>query len=210
MRLRTSLMTLSVVLALTSGAPAALALEASDPSGLVNGLVGEAIANIKDQQGAASDKGAKFRALLEAGFDIPRISRFVLGRYWNGATDEQRHHFASLFEDWIVRTYSARFKDYGGQTIRVIGARPESETSAVVTSEFSSPSGAPPIKVDWHVRKAAEGDYKVVDVSIEGISMALTERDEIAAVADRHGGTAEGLNHALEDALANQSTTASK
>src|SRR5579864_2757469 len=119
MRLRITSMTLFSVLALASSAPAALALEAGDPSGLVNGLVGEAIANIKDQQGAASDKGAKFRALLEAGFDIPRISRFVLGRYWNGASNEQRQHFASLFEDWIVRSYSARFKDYGGQTIRV-------------------------------------------------------------------------------------------
>lgn len=210
MRLRTSLMTPFIVLALASSAPAARALEAGDPSGLVNGLVSEAIANITNKQEAASDREAKFRALLEAGFDIPRISRFVLGRYWSGATDEQRQRFASLFEDWIVRSYSARFKDYGGQTIRLVGTRPESETSTVVTSEFSSPSGAPPIKVDWHVRKAAEGDYKVVDVSIEGISMALTERDEIAAVADRHGGTAEGLNHALEDALANQSTTAAK
>jgi len=210
MRLRTTLMTLFIVLTVASSAPAALALQAGDPSGLVNGLVSEAIANIKDKQEAAPDKDAKFRALLEAGFDIPRISRFVLGRYWNGATDEQRQRFSRLFEDWIVRSYSARFKDYGGQTVRVIATRPESETSTVVTSEFGSPSGAPPIKVDWHVRKAAEGDYKVVDVSIEGISMALTERDEIAAVADRHGGTAEGLNHALEDALANQSTTASK
>jgi len=210
MRSRTSLMTLLIVMALASSVAAALALQAGDPSGLVNGLVSEAIANIKDKQEAAPDKDAKFRALLEAGFDIPRISRFVLGRYWNGATDEQRQRFSRLFEDWIVRSYSARFKDYGGQTVRVIATRPESETSTVVTSEFGSPSGAPPIKVDWHVRKAAEGDYKVVDVSIEGISMALTERDEIAAVADRHGGTAEGLNHALEDALANQSTTASK
>jgi phospholipid transport system substrate-binding protein len=210
MRLRTTLMLSIIVLALALSLPAARALQAGDPSGLVSGLVGEAIANIKDKQEAAPDREVKFRALLEAGFDIPRISRFVLGRYWSGATDDQRQRFASLFEDWIVRSYSARFKDYGGQTIRVIGTRPESETSTVVTSEFSSPSGAPPIKVDWHVRKASEGEYKVVDVSIEGISMALTERDEIAAVADRHGGTAEGLNHALEDALANQSTTASK
>ena len=210
MRLRIRSMALAVAFALALCPPLAHALEAGDPSGLVSGLVSEAIANIKDQREAASDRETKFRALLEAGFDIPRISRFVLGRYWSGASDEQRQHFASLFENWIVRSYSARFKDYGGQTMRVVGARSESETSTVVTSEFGSPSGAPPIKVDWHVRKAAEGGFKIVDVSIEGISMALTERDEIAAVADRHGGTAEGLNHALEDALATQSTTAAK
>lgn len=199
-----------IALTLAFAAPRAKALDASDPSGLVNNLVSQAIANIKDQQAAQADREAKFRALLEAGFDIPRISRFVLGRYWNAATDDQRQHFAGLFEEWVVRTYSSRFKDYSGQSIRVTGERPESETSTVVISQFTGPNGAPPAKIEWHVRKQSDGGFKVIDVSVEGISMALTERDEIAAVADRHGGTAQGLNDALEASLAGQSTTASK
>ena len=201
---------ITLMLVLAVAAPPARALDANDPSGLINNLVSQAIANIRDQQAAAADREAKFRALLEAGFDIPRISRFVLGRYWNAATDDQRRHFTGLFEDWVVRTYTARFKDYSGQTIRVTGERPESESNTIVISQFTSPNGAPPAKVEWHVRKQADGGFKVIDVSVEGISMALTERDEIAAVADRHGGTAEGLNQALEQSLAGQSTTASK
>ena len=210
MRARRLLILPIIALTLAFAAPRARALDASDPSGLVNNLVSQAIANIKDQQAGEADREAKFRALLEAGFDIPRISRFVLGRYWNAATADQRQHFTGLFEDWVVRTYSARFKDYSGQTIRVTGERPESETSTVVISQFTGPNGAPPAKIEWHVRKQSDGGFKVIDVSVEGISMALTERDEIAAVADRHGGTAEGLNEALEASLAGQSTTASK
>jgi len=181
--------------------PSARALQAQDPSALINTLVSEAIANIKDQKAAQSDREAKFRTLLETGFDIPRISRFVLGRYWNVATDRERQNFGGLFEDWIVRTYSARFTQYSGQTIRVTGTRDESETSSIVMSEFTSPNGAPPAKVEWHVRKEADADFKVIDVAVEGISMALTERDEIAAVADRNGGTVAGLTKALQDRL---------
>ena len=210
MRARFFILLPAMALMLAVAAPRAQALDASDPSGLVNNLVGQAIADIKDQQAAQADREARFRALLEAGFDIPRISRFVLGRYWNAATPDQRQHFAGLFEDWVVRTYSARFKDYSGQTIRVTGERPESDITTVVISQFNGTNGAPPAKVEWHVRKQTDGAFKVVDVSVEGISMALTERDEIAAVADRHGGTAQGLNDALEASLAGQSTTASK
>jgi phospholipid transport system substrate-binding protein len=80
----------------------------------------------------------------------------------------------------------------------------------VVTSQFTSTNGAPPVKLEWHVRKQADGSFKIVDVSVEGISMALTQRDEIASVADRNGGSAEGLNHTLEASLAGRNTTAAK
>ena len=71
----------------------------------------------------------------------------------------------------------------------------------MVLSQFTSPNGAPPAKVEWHVRKTGDNGYAVVDVSVEGVSMALTQRDEIAAVADRSGGTVDGLNQAMKQKI---------
>ena len=196
------LFVVSIVLATGLSQRPARALEAADPSSLITNLVSEAVAEMKQTEEPDEMRASKFRALLEAGFDIPRISRFVLGRFWNAASEAERREFATLFEDWIVRTYSTRFRDYGGQTIKVTGTRPENEVSTVVLSQFINPGAAQPAKVEWHVRKEADGSYKIIDVSVEGISMALTQRDEIAAVADRNGGTASGLNKALEERLA--------
>lgn len=197
-----------IALALLFGVPKAHALEAASPSALVNNLVSEAISDLKQRSEPDAVRAAKFRGLLETGFDIPRISRFVLGRFWRTASEEQRQKFTTLFEDWIVRTYSTRFKAYSGQTIRVTGTRRESNVSTVVLSQLVNPNAPEPAKIEWHVRKEAHGSYKIVDVSVEGISMALTERDEIAAVADRNGGTAAALNKALEARL-NGTKTAS-
>lgn len=196
----------AVVFALSQ--PDAQALQAQDPAALINTLVSEAIANIKDQTAVAADREMKFRTLLETGFDIPRISRFVLGHYWSVASEQERQKFASLFEDWIIRSYSARFEDYSGEVIEVTGARAESDSSSVVMSQFASPNGTLPAKVEWHVLKQANGAFKVIDVAVEGVSMALTQRDEIAAVADRSGGTMAGLNKALEDKLNSLDTAA--
>jgi phospholipid transport system substrate-binding protein len=179
----------------------ARAMQAADPSALISQLVGQAINVIVDKSESEDQREAKFRSLLQTGFDIPRISRFVLGHYWNAATDGQRKEFSQLFEDWIVRTYSARFGQYSGEKIQVTGTRSEGPTTTVVSSQFISPSGAPPAKVEWVVRKSGDNDYTVVDVSVEGVSMALTQRDEIAAVADRNGGTVDGLNHAMQDKI---------
>jgi len=177
------------------------AMQAADPSALINQLVGQAINVIVDRNSSEAQREQKFRTLLQTGFDIPRISRFVLGRYWNVANDDQRKQFSELFEDWIVRTYTARFTQYTGEKIQVTATRSEGPATTVVVSQFVSPSGGPAAKVEWVVRKGSDDNYSVVDVSVEGVSMALTQRDEIAAVADRNGGTVDGLNHAMQEKI---------
>jgi len=201
MRLRFAALFSAATLALALLCGQARAMPAADPSALINQLVTQAINVIVDKNEPEDRREAKFRSLLQSGFDIPRISRFVLGRYWNAATEDQRKQFSQLFEDWIVRTYSARFGQYSGEKIQVTGTRSEGPTTTVVISQFVSPNGAPPAKVEWVVRKSGNDDYTVVDVSVEGVSMALTQRDEIAAVADRNGGTVDGLNRAMKEKI---------
>ncbi|HXE29331.1 MAG TPA: ABC transporter substrate-binding protein [Stellaceae bacterium] len=201
MRLRFPALFSAVALALALLCGQARAMQAADPSALISQLVTQAINVIVDKNEPEDRREAKFRSLLQSGFDIPRISRFVLGRYWNAATEDQRKQFSQLFEDWIVRTYSARFGQYSGEKIQVTGTRSEGPTTTVVISQFVSPNGAPPAKVEWVVRKSGNDDYTVVDVSVEGVSMALTQRDEIAAVADRNGGTVDGLNRAMKEKI---------
>jgi MlaC protein len=45
----------------------------------------------------------------------------------------------------------------------------------------------PPIEVDWRLAES-DGRYKISDVSIDGVSMALTQRSEFAAIVQRNGG----------------------
>lgn len=210
MRQRIVLLASVLVLVLGFALPSAQALQAPDPRALINDLVSQAIATIKDKQVSEQVRETKFRKLLERDFDIPRISRFVLGRYWRLASPADRQKFLSLFKNWVVSTYAARFQNYSGQRIKVTGTRRESSTSTVVLSQFINTNGAPPAKIEWHVLKEPDGGYKVVDVSVEGVSMALTQRDQIAAVADRNGGTIEGLNKALKARLSGKNTTAAK
>ena len=201
MRLRLPALFSAAAIALTIFCGSARAMQAADPSALINQLVTQAINVIVDKNSTQDQREQKFRALLQTGFDIPRISRFVLGRYWTVANDNQRKEFSELFEDWIVRTYTARFTQYSGEKIQVTGTRSEGPTTTVVVTQFVSPNGGPVAKVEWVVRKSGDNDYTIVDISVEGVSMALTQRDEIAAVADRSGGTVDGLNHAMQDKI---------
>ena len=122
---------------------------------------------------------------------MPGIARFVLGRYWKNATSEQQEEFVKLFEDYIALVYSSQLAAYSGETLKVTGSRADSE-GAVVASEIIRPTGSPPVKVEWRLTDQ-HGTYKIRDVAVDGISMAVTQRSEFASVIQRNGGQVQGL-----------------
>jgi len=177
----------------------ARAAEMPDPANFVDGLVASALQTLRNPALADSEREAQLGAMLTRDFDIPRIARYVLGRYWTTASDAERQAFAQLFQRWVVRTYASRLGQYTAETVKVTGARAESNSAAVVTSQIVHPSG-PPTKVEWRVKREGDG-YRILDIDVEGVSMALTEREEIAATIQRNGGTVASLNRTLEEKL---------
>lgn len=130
---------------------------------------------------------AKFRELLNESFDIKTIARFSLGRYWRTATKSQKDEYLSLFKDMIIDVYSGRFSEYKGQQLRVVSSRPDGTSDSIVTTTLISNNGDPDVNIDWRVRYK-DGQYKVIDVIVEGVSMALTQRSDFASVIQRGGG----------------------
>jgi len=107
-------------------------------------------------------------------------------RYWRTATAGEKKEYQALFEKMVVEVYSRRFGEYEGQVLEVRSSRKDSERDVTVQS-FIVPDSGPEIQVDWRVRKK-DGRYRVIDVVVEGVSMALTQRSEFASVIQRGGG----------------------
>jgi len=141
------------------------------------------------------ERESRFRALLQEGFAVDRIGRFVLGRYWRQASPEEQREYLGLFEKFIVQAYAARFAEYSGEQFRVTGSRKDGDDT-LVTSEIFKPSGSQPTRVEWRVA-TGDGGARVTDVIVEGVSMAVTQRSEFAAVIQRNGGRISGLLDAL-------------
>lgn len=134
---------------------------------------------------------AEFKSLLQSSFDTKAIGRFAMGRYWNSASDKQKNEYQSLFDRMIVDVYSRRFGEYNGQQFEVLSAREQGASDAIVSSRIVDKSGQN-IAVDWRVREKG-GSYKVIDVIVEGVSMATTQRSEFASIIQRGGGQIQVL-----------------
>lgn len=163
------------------------------------GTLGEQAIEVLGPGVSPAQRLARFRELFHNDFDVPGIGRFVLGRYWRTATPQEQQEFLGLFQEYIVRAYSVRLGEYGGEPFRVTGARPNGEET-VVTSEIIRPNGSR-VGVDWYLIDGG-GRYKITDVYVGGVSMKVTQRDEFASVIQRNGGRVDALIAQLRQKLA--------
>jgi phospholipid transport system substrate-binding protein len=160
-------------------------------------LADKAIAGLTDLNVPLSERTTRFRMLLNEGFDVQQIGRFVLGRFWRSANEDERAEYLKLFEDFIVHSYATRFREYAGENLRVVGTRAAPDSEAYVITDLVRPSG-PPVRVEWRLRRDGSG-FKIVDVLVESVSMSITQRDDFSATIQRAGGRVEGLLAVLRD-----------
>lgn len=159
----------------------------SDPSAFITTLGTRAVEIMKSRDSTTfTEREARFRALLEEGFHLKTISRFVIGKYWKEASDAQKQAYDAVFVDFLTRVYAARFDAYSGQTFEVVQTVLESSGDQWVRTRINRPEGGQPIAVDYRVRQF-DGQFKVVDVVVEGISMLNTHRVEFASVVNKRG-----------------------
>jgi phospholipid transport system substrate-binding protein len=191
----------AVVLALVL-LPAALAAQAEGAAaGFIRTLGDTAVRELAPDDITPSQREAKFRELLHANFDLPRITRFVLGRYARRASTAELARFTALYEDLAVLSYAEMFGAYEGHVFNVrkeLGA--PGDKYVMVVSELSESGGKLTARLDWQLLVRGSG-YAVVDVRVEGVSMAIAQRDEFTAILDGNGGDMAALLEELADTV---------
>ncbi len=158
-----------------------------------------AISTISNGALSRPEREAGLRRLLVEGFDLDMLSRLVLGRYWRVATAAERAEYRELFESFMLSSYINRLSTYSGESLNVLGAVRGKRRVIVVRSEIVSPK-KPTMRVDWLVH-VTDGRFRVIDVAVEGISMAITQRSEFASIIKSSGGRVSGLIVALRQKI---------
>ena len=152
-------------------------------------------ANISDVE-----KDKRFFELLDGALDMEFIGQFVLGRNWRTATQIQRDDFIKVYRDLNIKTWSKRFNEFKGKNFVFKGSTPSSSKGQVfVNTEVPMDQGAP-AKVLWRVREK-NGDCKIVDIIIEGVSLAQASRSEYTSFIKNNPGGLDALIKDLNDKL---------
>jgi len=173
----------TLLVALTAGRGAEAKIEQAEK--FVRDLVDTAVDILKLPEAATVERRAGIERLLDTRFDLPTITRLVLGRYWRRATPDQKQSFATVFRIHIIKVYNSQLVLYDDQIVNIKQVTPLNDTDTVIFTEIEQEDG-PPLRIDWRVRDKG-GRIKVVDVAAEGVSMVTTKRSEYRSVLAREG-----------------------
>jgi len=167
-------------------------LAADDPGSYVMEITENAINTLTDTSIDQNMKELRFGELFDKNFDVPSISRFVLGKYWKQASLDQKKKFIKAFRNYVVKTYSSRFNEYSGEQLKLLNFENESNPKIFIVHTGLEIDDASMIMVDWRIGKKKD-KFVILDIIIEGISLAITQRSEFVSVIDQNDGNIDQL-----------------
>ena len=161
----------------------------TDPQAMVKKTTEQVLAEIKSKKQELTDNPGRIYSLVDGillpRFDFNQISRLVLGKHWKQATKKQKKSFIKEFRELLVRTYATALLSYSGQDIKYppMQSKPDAKKVKVKTKVKDVGAGAVPIDYSLYLRK---DDWKVYDVTIDGVSLVSTYRTNFNSQIKRH------------------------
>ena len=179
--LRLILITLTLALVLAPPAPAG-----TTPTELVFGVADQVVARLREGQPLNDNQAYDLvDDLILPHLDFEAFSRLTLGKHWRQASPEQRVAFTHEFKSMLIHTYASSLNTYAGEAFEHVGERNEGDDRVLVQTRFVRSHGEP-VRVDYRLHQR-DGEWKIYDVVIEGVSMVLNYRASFGEEISRGG-----------------------
>ncbi len=159
---------------------------------------GARVLSILNRPESKPAKEQAFRALIDQVVDVPRLTHFVLGKYARLITPDQYQRFATVFRAYAERVYQSRIDDYHGEKFTVNGSVIRKPGDTIVTTTLFGGKMSTPTVVQWRVLGSA-GNYRVVDVQVSGVWLAITQQQDFVSTIDNAGGNINVLITQLQN-----------
>jgi phospholipid transport system substrate-binding protein len=129
--------------------------------------------------------------LVAPNIDFPRIARLVIGKYWRSASKTQKQRLVTEIRDLLVRSYVTAMTSYiddlvdENNMIEFLPSRYQpGDRKASVRANIAL-GGRPTAQVDYQLYYVDK--WKIYDIRIEGISLAITYRTSFGEQIEREG-----------------------
>lgn len=167
----------------------------SEAADFIQLLADKALTTLKQKDNTIADQEVRFQEILDEGFNVKYIGRISLGRHKSKASAKDLNQYYALFPKYLVKVYTSRLTKLDTREVKVGQVFPNGKRDMYVRTKVID-GEQKSYDVDWRVRplKKTEADdqatapaYSIVDVKIEGISMARTQRDDFASRISESG-----------------------
>ena len=162
----------------------------------VSNFADNAISILGNESLDINQKNLQFTDLVMSSIDMNLISKFVLSKYWNAASQEQRDVYVKAFEEYFISSYANKLDQYSGEKIVIVSSDAAKKFVIVKSNIVRDGADTLKIELDWRLL-TRDGRTKIIDLSIEGISLIVAQREEFQSYLSNNNGNLDALINKL-------------
>ncbi len=137
------------------------------------------------------DATIKVQSFLEGRSALDVIARFTAGLAWREMNDNQRNRYRQAIRNVAARFLVRRLADAAEAEFKIIRSVEVSKRGYLVVTRIQSKDYTD-LDVEWRVIEV-KGEYKIADFVVEGVSLLVNYRTEVASTLEEMGGSIDAL-----------------
>lgn len=157
---------------------------ATTPTGVIKATVNDVLAILRDSSLTSDQKRERIEAVVYARVDFETVSRLVLARNWRRLSASQKEEFVREFKKHLSVTYGDNVDRYRNESVEILSERQEARGDRTVLTKVVG--GSEDFAINYRLR-AREGQWRIIDIIIEGVSMVSNFRAQFQEIIANGG-----------------------
>ena len=145
------------------------------------------------------EKMEQLKIIAKNTVDIKGIGNYSLGTYRKTISDQKKEEYFEIFEQYFLKSFASRLAEYTDPKIRVDSQKKLNDKYTMVSSTLLATSEKSEIKIDWRVVTKNPDNPLIIDVIIEGVSLAKVQREEFNSIIQSNDGDINALFKILRE-----------
>ena len=168
----------------------------TEPDVFVQSTVNRA-SKILSKNISKDEKIIELQTIAKETVDIKKIGFYTLGSARKSLDNDQRDKYIKLFENYFLKTFASRLAEYTNPEIDVYDKEVINENFTIVKSTLKGTSERPEVKIDWRIITKDPANPLILDLIIEGLSLARTQKEEFSSILNSNDGDINALFETL-------------
>ena len=149
------------------------------------------------------EKIEKLKIIAENSVDIRGIGYYSLGSHRKIITEKKKEEYFIIFKQYFLKSFSSRLAQYTDPKIRVDSQKKLNEKYTMVSSVLLATAKRPEVKINWRVVTKNPDNPLIIDVIIEGVSLAKVQREEFNSIIQNNDNDIDALLKNLKEFVEN-------
>ena len=155
--------------------------------------------NILNKRLSKEEKIEKLKIIAENSVDIKGIGYYSLGSHRKTITKKKKEEYFIIFKQYFLKSFSSRLAQYTDPKILVDSQKKLNEKYTMVSSVLLATAKRPEVKINWRVVTKNPDNPLIIDVIIEGVSLAKVQREEFNSIIQNNDDDIDALLNNLEE-----------